>query len=108
MERPFTTEIVKILIQNKEININLKGGLFRVTALHLASFFGHKNILEILIEHDEIDFEQKDNYGQTALNWAFYYGRKELIDILKEKSPHLSHSDLDSQVLGRYFNLFFY
>ncbi len=48
-------------------------------ALHLASFFGQKEVVELLINRG-IDLNCKDKYGQNALHLASENAHKEIVE----------------------------
>ncbi|MDR0645771.1 MAG: ankyrin repeat domain-containing protein [Elusimicrobiota bacterium] len=72
-------EIVTALLKAK-INPNIQDG----NALKFATLFGHKEIVEILLEDRRTDPNIKDNHGNTALMEAAQKGHKEIVEILLE------------------------
>ncbi len=50
-----------------------------------ASKEGHKEIVEILLQHERIEINQQDKRGSTALKWASYKGHKEIVQMLEAK-----------------------
>ncbi|MBM9577110.1 ankyrin repeat domain-containing protein [Leptospira sp. 201903070] len=69
----------------KEINVLSKDGW---SALHLASYFGHLEIVRFLIEAGadlNLTSKSKMSYGNTALHSAIATGRKEIVELLLEK-----------------------
>ena len=66
--------------ENKSIDLNVRNdeGL---TALWLACYNGHEQIVKLLLEHPNsqtIDFNARDNEGLTALMLACCYGYREI------------------------------
>ena len=54
------------------------------TALHIATLFGHLNIIEKLVQlMSEDDLELKDNYGITALQYAAFNSNKNNVKAVK-------------------------
>ena len=49
---------------------------------------GHTDIVKLLLEHSDpqIDFNAKDNDGQTAFMWACRKGHKDVVKLLLEHS----------------------
>ena len=56
------------------------------TALHLAAFNGHINVVAYLIEKKKVDVNKVDNIGQTALHYAASEGHKDMVAYLIEKA----------------------
>ena len=55
------------------------------TPLHVAAYFGHKNIVEYLIVEVEFDVEIKNNYKNTPLHRAARQGHLEVVKYLAEE-----------------------
>ena len=51
-------------------------------ALHLAAYYGHKTVVEILLKNAEIDLEAKNENGCTALHIAANRGHKHIVACL--------------------------
>ena len=45
---------------------------------------GHKEIVQMLLQHKNIDINKKDIYGRTALTYASERGDKEIFEMLEE------------------------
>jgi ankyrin repeat protein len=84
------TEIVEILLRNKDIDVNLQDKLNGWTALMWASGKGHTNIVRMLLQHKNIDVNKQDAWGNTALMWASGQGHKEIAQML------LQHKNVDT------------
>ncbi|TLD17067.1 uncharacterized protein PgNI_00723 [Pyricularia grisea] len=63
------------------------------TNLILASFFGHKRVVQILLDTGEVDVNTKDKYGQTPLSWAARQGHEAVVRILLDTNK----VDVDSK-----------
>ena len=50
--------------------------------LHLAAAYGHKEFIELLLEHGA-DKDTTDHAGQKPLHWAARHGQDELFDLLR-------------------------
>uniref|UniRef100_A0A8C5N739 Oxysterol-binding protein n=1 Tax=Gouania willdenowi TaxID=441366 RepID=A0A8C5N739_GOUWI len=70
--------------QETKININCKGkskSNLGWTPLHLACYFGHKSVVEELLEAGA-DVNLPNNIGDTPLHKAAFTGRKEVVMLL--------------------------
>ncbi|KAJ1396008.1 ankyrin repeat-containing domain protein, partial [Ochromonadaceae sp. CCMP2298] len=54
------------------------------TALHIASHFGHPEVVRLLLEKGA-DAEAKDTAGRTAMHYASVTGHLEVVRLLLEK-----------------------
>ncbi len=60
----------------------------RRVALMFAASHGHKEIVEMLLEHNpNVDLQSKD--GWTALMIAAYHGHKEIVEMLLRHNPNV-------------------
>lgn len=82
-------DIVKFLLKNKDIDVNLKNKYDCYNALMFASFKGHKNIVKLLLKNKDIDVNAKDRLGQTALIWAIKENHQDIVELL------LKHKDIN-------------
>ncbi|CAH2102105.1 unnamed protein product [Euphydryas editha] len=81
--------VVKALLEaNKEgnlrLNINCKGkskSNLGWTPLHLATYFGHKDVVEVLLDAG-VDVDEVNDTGDTALHKASFIGNEELVILL--------------------------
>ena len=55
------------------------------TALMRASYWGHTEIVRMLLERPEILVNLQNSGGQTALIWASRMGRTEIVQMLLER-----------------------
>ncbi|XP_067833845.1 oxysterol-binding protein-related protein 1 isoform X2 [Heptranchias perlo] len=81
-------EVQQLLDRRKDgktaFNINCKGrskSNFGWTPLHLACYFGHKDVVEELLKADA-DVNVVNDIGDTPLHRAAFTGRKELVMLL--------------------------
>ena len=58
--------------------------LTRMTGVHLAAYFGLKEVLTALLENGH-DLDSKDSYGQTPLSWAAGNGHDAVVKLLLDK-----------------------
>ena len=71
-----------MLLEQKDLQINLQDECYGWTALMWASRKGHKDIIEILLLNEETNINQQDKDGKTALMNAASRGHKEIVDLL--------------------------
>lgn len=74
-------DIVKILLNRKNININQKN-IFGNSALMWASIRGYKSIVNRLLKEKNINVNDQDNFGYTALMLAVRSENKSIVRIL--------------------------
>ena len=55
------------------------------TPLHVAAYFGHKNIVEYMIVEEDFDVEIKNNYENTPLHRAANQGHLNVVKYLVEE-----------------------
>ena len=61
------------------------------TALHMATCFGHEQIVQYLLAFASIDVDAADADGMTALHWACYWGNFEITwTLLQRNANHLA------------------
>ncbi len=89
------TEMVKLLLENKQIDPNLadKDGW---TALMLAAVKGHTEDLKLLLENEKTNPNLADERGFTALMFAVDKGHAETVKPLlenEETNPNLVNKD---------------
>ena len=83
-------ETVKILVEKKDIDLNLKDR-FDQTPLHLAAKYGNSEVAEVLIDHDGIELALKDRSGQTPLMMAILNAP---LEYKLSEIGHLRYEDL--------------
>jgi hypothetical protein len=80
---PIRTEIIELLLANKNIDVNKQNNNGN-TPLIWASGYGHKEIVELLLAH-QADVNKQNNNGNTALMSASNNGYKEIVELLANK-----------------------
>ena len=73
-------EILKLLINDKRININKETG-DNYTILHIACLKGNVEIIKFLLKNNKLDLNKKNYYGFTSLHYACMYNRINIIKI---------------------------
>jgi ankyrin repeat protein len=77
-------DVVMSLMNHPGIDLNVQGGYFNNTALHLAADNNHPAIVSQLLSDDKIDASLKDCDNKTALKIAIDRGRAECVTILRQ------------------------
>ena len=65
-------------------NPNLKQGYFGNTALHLAAANGHTAMVDLLLNHEGIDINARDNDDRTPLYYAKQQNHLDIVQVLKD------------------------
>ena len=68
--------------QNIDLNTRADNG---GTAFILACYKGHKDVVQLLIDHSGIDLNVRDNTGRTALMIANQRGLQDIVHLLESK-----------------------
>ncbi|CAO0800480.1 unnamed protein product [Mucor circinelloides] len=89
-----STEAIKNLLSLVHLDINMKTGPNKSTALHEASIIGFTEGVELLLQHPDIDINAVDNQGQTAVHCATQANQTECLRILLSAGARI---DLVSQ-----------
>ena len=55
------------------------------TPLHFAARRGNDEIVKVLLEHPEVDVNEKDSFGKTALHMACSEGQSRVCQLLLDK-----------------------
>lgn len=78
-------EVVRILLENSNLNVNGKSKRGD-TALHVAIPLaqGMDEIITLLANHKDIDFEARDSQGRTAVKLATHWNRDNAKKIIEE------------------------
>ncbi|GAB1312345.1 Heterokaryon incompatibility domain-containing protein [Madurella fahalii] len=102
------TEKAKQMLAEKA-NLNLPNGE-GMTALHLASQYGHSDVVKTLVEHGA-QLSARDSKGQTALMLAIKHGNAQTVDqLLQGQARGMDQEDqmgLDIALLSAVANLGF-
>lgn len=75
-------EAIQELTSLVHLDINLKSGPNKSTALHEACVHGFEEGVDLLIQHADIDINAIDNEGQTAIHCATQANKVECLKIL--------------------------
>jgi len=82
-------EVVKVLLKQKNINVNQQDVKVGLCAIECASMSNNKEIVKLLLKNENIAVNQQDNIGATALMWASFHGYKKVVKML------LQHKDIN-------------
>lgn len=66
------TKLLKSLLRNRTLDVNLTFPPDRLSALMITSSFGFVKCTRAILAHPELKVNQQDTGGRTALWWAFY------------------------------------
>ncbi len=89
-------EIIKSLKKSLKIKIDDITNSNESTALHIASYCGHKNIVEYLIDNGaNINSSNKNKI--TPLFIASYYGYFDIVQILVENGANMSQTNINGE-----------
>ncbi|KEI35547.1 ankyrin 1 [Francisella sp. W12-1067] len=82
-------DIVKLLLDHKDINPNIAKGAKRGTPLYIACQNGHINIVKLLLKHRLTDPNISTTDGCVPLHIACENGRKDIVAFLLENGANL-------------------
>ena len=77
----------KSFIQSEDWNARGYNG---ETILHVAASHGSREVLELLLLHDEIDLSLRDKRGRTAFDLAKTANNRRILDILLQHEKSYS------------------
>ncbi len=89
------TEVVRLLLSYKEININIKPEYNGKSPLHYAIETGNIEIINLLLSHKEININEKDKYRETTLNYAIKSGNLNIFNIVIKNKKIDMKTNLD-------------
>ena len=72
------------MILGKGVNVNQQDGTGR-SALHLASWFGHLQLVQILLDY-KAEINLQENEGHTPLHLACWFGYIKICELLVKKN----------------------
>ena len=96
LERGEPEVVAMLLDAGADVNVKKPDGR---TALQMASWYGHMEVVEILLEQPGIDVNAQDNRGNTALQHAINKGHIEIVELLsgeKQTPPCMSQEVFDT------------
>ena len=74
---------VRVLLLEKGMDVN-QHNEFGMTALMLASFFGHTDAVKSILKHKNLNLNQQTVYGRTALHFASMKGHTGVANLILE------------------------
>ena len=79
-------EVVKVLLDQEDINPNQADTNYGPTPLTWAARSGHKEVVKMLLEREDVNPNQADtDSGHTPLTWAANSGHQEIVKMLLER-----------------------
>jgi len=89
-------EKVVTLFRDHCVDIDARDVLYGSTALHKASRFGQKKIVEFLIDVGaDIDAKEANNHGWSSLHWAGNKGHKDVVELLIMRGANIESINND-------------
>lgn len=86
--------VAKLLLENKDIDVNKADQLQGLTPVYYASRLGHTEIVQMLTEKPNIDVNMADREGCTPLYMASRYGHLEIVQhLLKVQSININKAN---------------
>jgi hypothetical protein len=76
------SKVKKFLGDNPTFDVNYVLDGNGRTALHLACFHGHHEVVSVLVVHSQINVNQKTNYGDTPFLLGCLNGRVKVVKVL--------------------------
>lgn len=86
-----STKVVSLLDDGVDVNVIYKGG----TALYLAAYEGHLNLVNVLLNRGANVDAKDDPYGNTALGAAVYKNDRSIVKRLIEAGADVNMRDRD-------------
>jgi len=79
-------DVVKVLLQRKDVNPNVADAEYGRTPLWLAAERSHEGIVKLLLEREDIDPNTADTaYGRAPLWWAALHRHEGIVKLLLER-----------------------
>lgn len=75
-------EIVRLLLTQHNLNINVQTSTTNITALHYAATHGHVEIIKLLLATRNVTADARDQNGETALHYAVCFDHIEAVKLL--------------------------
>ena len=82
-------DVAQLLLDTKQVDVNIKTRMRHKTPLSLAAERGHIAVLRLLLGKETIDIDPWDNMGRTPLGDAVAGGQKEVVELLLEKGANV-------------------
>jgi ankyrin repeat protein len=86
LTRGNANEVKELLEENPTFNVNEGLNPGGWSALHLACWKGHDEIVSVLLNHPQINVNQKSESGSVPLLTGCYHGNVELVKLLLKDS----------------------
>jgi ankyrin repeat protein len=85
------TEIVKELLKNTSLNINVSDPGSGIYPFWLACFYGHGHIMKLLAEKTDTDILVKNNEDINVLHLAIYKNDLRIVKMLLKSGFPIDH-----------------
>ncbi len=82
-------EVKRLLEKGVDVRKNFNGN----TPVHLSAMNGHEEITQLLLDYG-IDYDTKNQFGETPLDYAKALGNTEIVTLLEKHGGENAHSNL--------------
>ena len=89
---PTHTQILQILLQNKNINANLKSNSGWSSFLSACWNNRYESVL-LMIQDARVDVNMADNYGWSPLMWACLIGYTQIVQLLLSSGRNIERHE---------------
>jgi ankyrin repeat protein len=91
------SEVVKLLLQDENVNVNAQSLFAERTPLGAAAEHGHWDIIQLLLARSDLNLNERDRYGSTALYHAARNGHTRIVRGLLHRAD-VDFESRDSQL----------
>ncbi|KAI8329775.1 ankyrin repeat-containing domain protein [Choanephora cucurbitarum] len=88
-----SVEAVDSILNQGRIDINQRHGARQMTALHMAALTNFHQGLQRLVDHPDLDINQRDTQGLTAVHYAARQNCAEALEVLIESGARIDVYD---------------
>ncbi|KAJ9130493.1 Tetratricopeptide-like helical domain protein [Pleurostoma richardsiae] len=67
------------------------------TPLWVAAYWGHRDVVEVLVPRPDVDMNSRCEAGRPPLFWPSAYGDKDIVALLKEAGADATIADADGE-----------
>ncbi len=89
-------DMVESMLSKKGAKVDAKEPTFGMTALHIASARGHKEVVELLISMGS-NLEAREETGRTPMHSASFRGQLPVVEVLLAKGAQVNAQTNDGK-----------